>query len=85
MISDARPVGTSCSAKNSTAFAPGRRQPITTHDAAARTGTRIDPPGRATTAAMIAPAATNRVETARSVGSVSIATAIARHVEPQIR
>ncbi len=44
MISDASPVGTLRSAKNSTAFAPGSRQPMTAHDSSSRRRMRSVPP-----------------------------------------
>ena len=84
MISDAIPVGISRSAKKSTAFAPGSRQPITMHQPSSRRPIRSEPPRQSTIAAMIEPAAMNRVETASSGGIVSPAIAMKRYVEPQM-
>ena len=71
MISEARPVGTFRSAKKSTAFAPGSRQPTITQAMNARRGIRSDPPRALTTSAINAPAAMNRVDAAKSGGIVS--------------
>ena len=78
MISDASPVGTSRSAKNSTAFAPGSKMPITTHETSARRGMRRDVPRSATIPAISRPAVMKRVDTANSGGIVSPAIAIPR-------
>ena len=84
MISDAIPIGVSRSAKKSTAFEPGSRQPMTMHQKSSRRPILSVPPRHITTPAISAPAAMNRVETASSGGIVSPATAIARYVDPQM-
>ena len=78
MISEARPVGTLRSAKNSTAFAPGNRQPTITHEVNARRDMRSDPPRAVTISAISDPAVMKRVETANSGGIVSPAYAMPR-------
>ncbi len=54
------------------------------HEPSALRETRIVPPRRTTTNAMIVPAAMKRVETASRGGSVSTAILIPRYVEPQV-
>ena len=84
MISEASPVGTSRSAKKSTAFAPGRRKPIRMHEPSARRETRSCPPRSRTTSTIRLPAAMKRVDAAKSGGIVSPVTAMPRYVDPQI-
>ena len=55
MISEASPVGTSRSAKKSTAFAPGSRKPIRMHEPSARRETRSCPPRSRTTSTIRRP------------------------------
>jgi hypothetical protein len=85
MISDASPVGTSCSATKRSAFAPGSNKPISAAEASSTRVTRNDrvPRRHATHSASTAPASRKRVETAKKEGIVSPATLMPRYVEPQ--
>jgi hypothetical protein len=80
MISEATPVGTSCSATKRMAFAPGRSSPISTAEASSARVTRnaSRPRLHHTTTAITPPASRKRVETAKNEGMVSPATLIPR-------
>ena len=84
MISEASPIGVSRSAKKSTAFAPGSRQPMRMHEPSCALRHAHRAAAADDDAAMIAPAARNRVDAPSSGGTVSTTTAIARYVEPQM-
>ena len=81
-----RPLATCRSATKSTAFAPGRSAPTSTHEASSplvARSTRL-PRRHAVNANMSAAAARKRTPTAKSGGIVSPVNSMPRYVEPQI-